>query len=257
MRRMLLAAVGMLCEIAAPAWAVDGIVLIDQNKAMAGNVTPGDTPGFPVTITRAGSYRLASNLVVPDANTSAIVVAANAPGVTIDLNGFSILGPTNCVGFPLTCTPLGVGIGVHSQTPGTTVRGGTIAGMGSSGIFVTGAAATVEDMNILTNGGDGMIVQLGTVLRNKVSRNGLNGINGGNAVISYNFVTGNRFAGISVNDSIVTNNTLVVNGSVGLAASNTGFASNAFSSNNGSFANPQFTGRTPIGPNVCDGNICP
>src|SRR5437016_7141953 len=89
----------LLGGVAMPTWAIDGVILIDQNKAMAGNVTPGDTPGFPVTITLPGSYRLAGNLTVPDANTSGIVIAADH--VTIDLNGFAILGPVDCsAGFP-------------------------------------------------------------------------------------------------------------------------------------------------------------
>ena len=32
------------------AFAVDGVVLMNQANATAGNVTPGDSPGFPVTI---------------------------------------------------------------------------------------------------------------------------------------------------------------------------------------------------------------
>ncbi len=32
---------------------------------MAGAVTPGDTPGFPVTISLPASYRLAGNLTLP------------------------------------------------------------------------------------------------------------------------------------------------------------------------------------------------
>src|SRR6266436_5075236 len=83
---------GLSCNM----YAVDGIVLIDQNRALAGNVTPGDTPGFPVTISLSGSYRLSGNFTVPNANTTAILITAH--NVTIDLNGFSILGPTVCTG---------------------------------------------------------------------------------------------------------------------------------------------------------------
>ena len=261
-RAALLAAVGLLAVVSVPAGAVDGTILIDQNKAMAGNVTPGDAPGFPVTISRPGSYRLAGNLTVPDANTSAIEVAPNTPGVTIDLNGFAIIGPTVCGGFPLTCNPTGAGAGVitladSTLSRGTTVRNGTIMGMGSYGIYLTGSAGNVEDVNVISNGADGITVELGTVTRNRVSRNGNSGISGGNSVITHNTVTSNRLFGIVVNDSIVTNNAMIVNGNVGLAASNTGFASNLFSSNNGGFFNPQFSGRTAIGPNSCDGNVCP
>src|SRR5438477_1054895 len=79
---------------ALPAFAVDGVLLIDQNRALAGNVTPGDTPGFPVTISQSGSYRLSGSLTVPDMNTTAIQITAD--NVTLDLNGFSIIGPVAC-----------------------------------------------------------------------------------------------------------------------------------------------------------------
>src|SRR5438093_8400021 len=84
----------ILVAAAVPVYALDGVVLINQNAALAGNVTPGDTPGFPVTISVTGSYKLSGNLTVPDANTTAILI--NADDVTIDLNGFSIIGPTVC-----------------------------------------------------------------------------------------------------------------------------------------------------------------
>jgi hypothetical protein len=69
-------------------FAVDGVVLIDQARAMAGNVTPGDAPGFPVSITRSGSYKLSSNLTSP----GAVAIHIVADGVTLDLNGFSLVG---------------------------------------------------------------------------------------------------------------------------------------------------------------------
>ena len=34
------------------------VVKITQAKAQNGNITPGDAPGFPVTISRSGSYAL-------------------------------------------------------------------------------------------------------------------------------------------------------------------------------------------------------
>jgi hypothetical protein len=71
------------------AFAVDGVVLIDQARALAGNLTPGDAPGFPVTISLPGSYRLSGNLTVP-ADTHGIEIAADH--VTLDLNGFQIAG---------------------------------------------------------------------------------------------------------------------------------------------------------------------
>jgi hypothetical protein len=71
-------------------YAGDGVILIDQNRALAGNVTPVDAPGFPVTITQPGSYRLSGNLTA-GANVSGIEILAS--NVTLDLNGFTISGP--------------------------------------------------------------------------------------------------------------------------------------------------------------------
>ena len=64
------------------------VILIDQAKAMAGNVTPGDAPGFPVSITRAGSYRLSSRLRSP----SGVAIEIVADNVSLNLNGFAIVG---------------------------------------------------------------------------------------------------------------------------------------------------------------------
>ena len=90
-RRTLTAVAATGLAAAWPAFGVDGVKLIDQAAATNGNVTPGDSRGFPVTISQSGSYRLSSNLTVPDAYTNAIEIRANH--VTLDLNGFTISGP--------------------------------------------------------------------------------------------------------------------------------------------------------------------
>jgi len=79
----------LLFGLTGAAYGVDGVILIDQNRALAGNVTPGDAPGFPVTISQPGSYRLAGNVTVP-AGVNGIQI--NADNVTLDLNGFTIFG---------------------------------------------------------------------------------------------------------------------------------------------------------------------
>ncbi len=86
----------MLTVFASSAFAVDGVVLIDQTRALAGSVTPGDTPGFPVTISVPGSYKLSGNLTVP-AGVDGIVIQSD--NVTIDLNGFSIVGAESSADF--------------------------------------------------------------------------------------------------------------------------------------------------------------
>nr|MCU0968923.1 hypothetical protein [Rubrivivax sp.] len=59
-------------------------IAIDHSAALAGGVTPGDSAGYPVTITQPGHYVLTSNLTVP-LGMGGIVV--DAPNVTLDLNG--------------------------------------------------------------------------------------------------------------------------------------------------------------------------
>src|SRR5437867_140385 len=67
---------------------------------------------FPLTISEPGSYILVTNITVPDANTTAISITAD--NVTLDLGGFSIMGPTVCSGGPpvTSCAPSGTGIGI-------------------------------------------------------------------------------------------------------------------------------------------------
>lgn len=251
-------ALALLALIGDAAIAVDGVALIDQNKALAGGVTPGDAAGFPVTITQPGSYRLSGNLTVPDANTSAIVIAPDVVGVTIDLNGFAIIGPTVCGGFPLACSPSGIGNGVYSSNGRAgSVRNGTVIGMGGTGVSLGGSGSSVENISATSNGGHGIYLGLGTATHNRVIKNQLNGILASNALVTQSFASQNGGAGIGGNDSLFTQNTLVANGGVGIAASNSAFSNNQFSSNNGGSTNPQFMGRTAIGPNGCDGNICP
>jgi len=81
-----------------PRAAVDGVVLIHQGTSVNG--LPGcPHAGFPIIICHAGSYRLAGNLTVSAVNTDAIDITTN--DVTLDLNGFTISGPSVCVGPPV------------------------------------------------------------------------------------------------------------------------------------------------------------
>jgi hypothetical protein len=104
---------GLLATLANNLHAVDGVVLIDQNHAIAGNVTPSDAPGFPVTLSQPGSYRLSGNLTVPDGNTTAIQITSDH--VSLDMNGFSIIGPIACTSSPAICPPSSQGVGINGE----------------------------------------------------------------------------------------------------------------------------------------------
>jgi len=149
----------ILLAFAPAALAVDGTVLINQSTITNG-LTGCSTGGhFPIVICQSGSYRLSGNVTVPDANTPAIQI--NADNVTLDLNGFSILGPVGCGGNPVTCTQgsaAAVGIGNLFGNSNITVSNGTIRGLGGYGILLTGTGILIERVKTANNGIDGINV---------------------------------------------------------------------------------------------------
>ena len=212
-------------------WAVDGVVLIDQNKALAGGVTPGDGPGYPITITQPGSYRLTGNLTVPNANTNGIEI--NVQNVTIDLNGFAILGPVTCSEFPtITCSGSGTGSGIVGLVfANLVVRNGFIQGMGRDGVFML--SGSVDSVQANQNARSGINVTSGTV-RDSIAR-------------------ANGVRGIEVDFGAAIRNVLNHN-PVGLSVSSTtSYNGNTFSFNT---VNVQ-GGGVNTGQNVCDSAICP
>ncbi len=232
--------VSTLAALCPGVYAVEGVDLIDQKAALAGRVTPGDTPGFPVTISQPGSYRLTSNLVVPDAATTAVQITAN--DVTLDLNGFSIIGPNTCTPNPVRCTYSGGGIGVAAVGPQGVVSpanvrlmNGTVRGMGGHGVRMMGDGTVVERVNSVSNGGPGIVVGAGMVIdsvaqlngsgaalvglivRGSISANNVFGIfvrPGG--VATGNSVYSNAAGGLSVNNATASNNTANNNGDYGI-----------------------------------------
>ena len=189
---------------AATAYAVDGVVLINQTAALNGNVTPGDAPGFPVTISVSGSYRLSSNLTVPDAATTAIKVLVD--DVTIDLNGFSIVGPTVCSAG--SCSPLGQGNGVEALTTNVKVFNGNVRGMGFRGVQLTGTLGFVEKVHAIFNGATGILVSNGIVSLSSATSNGNDGIIAISVIGSFSESNGqNGIHGTqSVNNSVAVSN---------------------------------------------------
>ena len=219
--------------------AVDGVVLIDQAKALAGGVTPGDGPGFPVYINQPGSYRLSGNLTVPDADTTAISIFGS--NVTLDLNGFSILGPTVCTYNPtLTCTPTGFGVGVRaysSEYHNIVVKNGIVQGMGGHGIELSSYNNIVEKMVVFGNGGHGIVCQGGIVINSTVNRNLGYGIVGGTSLFLGNRATGNHNYGLAGEFGTGYANNVAYGNEVGDVSSTPGFVQ--------------------IGPNVCGITLCP
>jgi hypothetical protein len=211
---------------ASTAHAVDGVIEI--NSAVVAS--------FPFSITQAGSYRLTGNLTV----TSGVDgIDVNADNVTIDLNGFAIIGMGG-----------GGGNGIASTHNQVTVRNGTVTGMGANGISL-GANATVADVHAVGNGADGIVV-------------------GNSSLVTHSTVSSNVGIGISVtgSGSTVVENSVYNNTGVGMMLSDasSGFARNVFLFNNGNHSigsltppqlNPSSSGADQMGSNVCNGEACP
>jgi hypothetical protein len=277
---VLLAALAV--SLPATLFGVDGVILIDQNKAMAGDVTSGDAPGFPVTISQPGSYRLDSNLTVPDVNTTAIIIASD--NVTIDLNGFAIHGNNVCglVTFgPATffsCAPSGLGSaqGRGITTTGTgfanvTIRNGTIQGMGDSGIYLLGRGISVEQVHAVSNGAFGIAIYEASVYSYTDFSPGIVGSNavkdrvvmsnrtGGilvEGLATNNSAVGNDDDGISVFLGAANNNISQGNRGFGLSLSGSSYAGNVVRFNHAPFVFKD-SESINMGQNLCDSSVCP
>jgi len=257
----------LLCALAAPAFAgppgsgssgsSSGPVLIDQAKAEAGGVTAGDAAGFPVTISQPGSYRLMSNLIVADANVSAIQITAD--GVTLDLNGYTLQGPVVCTnGSPasISCTPgTASGSGVYAYAKNdVAVRNGNIRGFGVG--VTAGQFGRYEQLNIAHIRGSGISSSEGNQLTGNVVR-----IVGGDGIAGYgdfrdNHVYMVRLHGInSGNGSLIIGNRVNQVGYYGIKAVEFSAAALAQNVVQGAGHGALFGG-TKIGGNFCDGLLC-
>lgn len=228
--------------LAATAQASDGVTEINQVCAGIG-CFPGDLPGFPVTITESGSYRLTSNLLV-SGNTPAITVGFAR--VQIDLGGFEVRGPGSCndSGSTLTCFNNGTSTGIKAESIGIRVANGTVRGFGNGGIDVgtDGQADSIraeENLNYGVGGGSvsnvvaernfgvGISVVTGIVRGSVSLRNRGDGIGVFVGRVVDSVVDGNSGIGIRADtSSIVSDNIARANGAQGIYLSGSGIARN-------------------------------
>lgn len=272
---VLVASAVVLAVSSAPAYAVDGVVLINQNTATSGGLPGCPTGGtFPIIICNPGSYRLSGNLTITG-NTDAIDIKAD--DVTLDLNGFGIIGPVTCdgdeLGNPTTSCTGSAGAGVSSSNHRITIRNGVIKGMGF-GINLGRGSSLIEEIQAVQNGAEGIDAIASVIRRSTAVNNGRGGIFADTATISDNVVTGNHGVGIVASNSTVIGNTSSGNGAdginvfsatvlnnssinnkrFGLAMGNTLYGSNTLSTN---FAgNVSAFGSVSQGNNFCSGSSC-
>jgi hypothetical protein len=238
--------------VVSPAAAIDGEVLITHAKALAGNVTAGDAPDYPVTLTAPGSYKLSSNLS-PGPGLDGIVVTA--PDVTINLNGRRISGgPAG--------GPNNARFGIWGQGDRLTIKNGTIGGFTTAGISAAGRHyLIVEDLRVI-NSGSGINNIQGSYSRMvniTVGTNVRSGVYCGICHIEGSVISGNGDYGINMASGTVLGNTIAGNGKFGILTSGervrTGFGNNTIVSNNAGGAQTSgLLGR--LHPNFCAPTAC-
>jgi parallel beta-helix repeat protein len=254
---LIFAAVTMLAW-AGSVGAVDGTIEINDAKVKAAGP-------YPFKITGHGSYRLTSNLK-PPAGIDGIDVSAT--NVTIDLNGFAIIGPGSSI-----ITPTGISAVVDDVT----VENGTVTGFGI-GVDV-GNFGIVRNVHADVNG-SGIQAGFDAVVEGCTANNCTLAIEpaincGGASAISGNTANGNAGIGIAcvANGCVISGNTANANGSAGIdcggsgcqisgnvvfnnstgieaADTITGFGGNVLKNTT------NFSGPHSLGNNLCSGSNC-
>ncbi len=243
-------------------FAAGGLIEINQVCATQLGCFSGDTSGYPVTITGAAgsSYILTSDLVLASNGTSGINITAN--GISIDLNGFSIISQACLDTNDNTCTPgSGAGIGISIQTASyheASVKNGKVIGMGSSGVSLTGSRSRIENVTVQWNRSNGILVGPDSWVNNSVAfENGGPGIRFSNgANIKNNIARGNGGSGLRGSSyAVIENNIAVDNGNDGIAALGVASVINANTANNNDGDGIQCTADCLVTNNVVTLNV--
>lgn len=248
-----LIAAAILVAVAPTVRAGGGAAEISQDCAVRTGCFPGDAAGFPVTIDGSSglSYRLTTDLVLPDAGTTAIDVTS--PDVHLDLGGFKIL-TSACLGATASCRPSpDQGVGVRATPLGLHLRNGDIVGMGLAGVLA-GGQARLEGLRVSQSAQAGITLGGASVVRNTASfSNGGAGIVTGSAsIVAASSIVSNLGNGVSAGDgSMVIECTVRNNGNVGLIFPSpaSGYSENTITNNGGQAV----SGGTNLGNNLCVG----
>ncbi|HPG24429.1 MAG TPA: right-handed parallel beta-helix repeat-containing protein [Myxococcota bacterium] len=251
------------------AGAVDGVIEISHAEALAGGITAGDTPGYPVTLSEPGSYRLTTDLEIPSTTGLRGVVVSTGP-VTLDLNGFAIRGPGDCSGIPPSCSGHLATVGVEvTSSEIVRLRGGTITGAFTAVYVPTTSverSLDLDDMALVENGGTAMILAGpgASVVRNsRVDRNGIDGIDipvvHTVQISNTTFRSNGNYAVYSEGSaSLVQDSHFIGNGSgirsffIGAPSAALVYESCMFSANG-----TDVTGGFALGESYCSGSLCP
>jgi hypothetical protein len=184
---------------------------------------PATAAGFPIVISAPGSYYLAENITGVSGK-DGLQIAAN--GVTLDLNGFALIG------VPASWN------GISSSGNGDVRIGhGAVLDWGAAGINVDNSRdGAYEDLRLSNNSGGGIRTSGNSLISHVVAT-----VNGQHGILMNDFIypggvirdstaSGNTLDGIFVlGQTLVVDNTSIFNGGAAIHAVNDG---NRIDSNN-------------------------
>ncbi len=197
------------------------------------------------TITAPGSYYLTSNLSAP-ADADGIVV--NASNVTIDLNGFSLIGHGSGANT--------AGVNVQGTQLNLCVKNGTITGFSVAGILGDISSSRFEKLIIDASGLNGISMSDDNEVRDCViTHNGNNGISMKNGCrVVQSIVSGTHADGIiGIDGNTIESCTVANNGGGGIGV-NFGSVVRDCTVRANSLSGIIFSGGSQIIGNTCDAN---
>ena len=219
-----LAGVVLSVGLAGVASAGDGRIEINQASVDAAG-------GFPYYLSQPGSYVLTSDLVVPNAALTGLVISA--PSFTLDLNGFAIRGPVTCdrsssyTASTTTCSATGAD-GISIGDVRGTIRNGRVSNVGGRCLAQQSNYAgglVIEDMVFSECGEGGVRLYVAVLRRSVVAENGGPGVDdcycggaGMSTIVEDNAITFNNGNGVGVQGT-VRNNRITRNAGVGIKTS--------------------------------------
>ena len=215
---------GSLAPTGPPAPTMKSLAQIEPRAPLA---------ALPVTITNAGSYYLTTNLVGVSGQNG---VNLNADDVTLDLNGFALIGVPGSQS----------GINAASARRNLAVRNGVVRGWGQAAVSLqTAGSSQFEDLRVMGNG-SGLLAGNQCQVRNCIVTFNTNtaGISVGDAALVQDcIVVSNAFRGILAgNDSRIVDCTVLANatgGNDGIATGRGALVQNCVASRNGTPAGTQ------------------